>query len=552
MNRGEQMAQGGRPLRILFYNWVDYLDDERRGGGVSVYQRNLMNAFAESTDIDARFLSAGLSYDLVRSAPRWQPIRHGDDAHRDRRFEIVNSGTFAPGHDSFGLSSQLDHPPTMAAFVAFLRATGPYDIVHFNNLEGLPASVLELPLHVPGTRVILSLHNYYPICPQVNLWNRETTLCTDFDDGRACPGCVPPPLNAGILRLAHGTAYHLKRAGIRPGTPEFATAFGLIFKAGRKTIALSRRLQNRAIRIGRRLRRFVATDKHAPVADGQNAGQAFADRRRRMIELINTHCDRVLCVSDRVAEVAANYGIAGDRLQTAYIGTAHAAKFAETTPRQRFLKHDGTLCLGYLGYMRRDKGFFFLLDALEALPDPIARRLRLLVAARRGDDATMARLDALAGRLASMTHIDGYSHDTLDGILAEVDLGVIPVLWEDNLPQVAIEMHARHIPLLCSDLGGAKELGNCPALVFPAGNRTEFANRLESVMAGRVLPAAYWASAMAPVSMQQHLAALREIYGSTVATGPGPRRSRTNGASVQATDTEGSYTPARPLANSAR
>ena len=46
--------------------------------------------------------------------------------------------------------------------------------------------------------------------------------------------------------------------------------------------------------------------------------------------------------------------------------------------------------------------------------------------------------------------------------------GVVPVLWHDNLPQVAIEMHARHIPLLTSDMGGAQELGNCPEMVFAA------------------------------------------------------------------------------------
>ena len=28
-------------MKILFYNWVQFDDPERRGGGVSIYQRNL-------------------------------------------------------------------------------------------------------------------------------------------------------------------------------------------------------------------------------------------------------------------------------------------------------------------------------------------------------------------------------------------------------------------------------------------------------------------------------------------------------------------------------
>jgi len=33
-------------MRVLYYNWVDYLDDEKRGGGVSVYLNNLMAAMS--------------------------------------------------------------------------------------------------------------------------------------------------------------------------------------------------------------------------------------------------------------------------------------------------------------------------------------------------------------------------------------------------------------------------------------------------------------------------------------------------------------------------
>ena len=38
------------------------------------------------------------------------------------------------------------------------------------------------------------------------------------------------------------------------------------------------------------------------------------------------------------------------------------------------LKDDGTITLGYLGYMRRDKGYFFLMKALQALPKKIRAR----------------------------------------------------------------------------------------------------------------------------------------------------------------------------------
>jgi glycosyltransferase involved in cell wall biosynthesis len=246
-----------------------------------------------------------------------------------------------------------------------------------------------------------------------------------------------------------------------------------------------------------------------------NAGAAFAARRAAMVSLINTHADAVLCVSDRVRQIAAHHGLSPEKLHTSYIGTTEATKWQTTQPKPRILRPDSTLRLAYLGYMRRDKGFFFLLDALEALPDTLAASLRLTVAARRGEAAVVARLQALAPRLAELRLIDGYTHAGLDELLADVDLGLVPVMWEDNLPQVAIEMHARHIPLLTSDRGGAQELGRCPALTFRAGDTTDFARVLETVLSERITQASYWQNAMPPVTMEAHLSQLLSIYEET-------------------------------------
>ena len=92
-------------------------------------------------------------------------------------------------------------------------------------------------------------------------------------------------------------------------------------------------------------------------------------------------------------------------------------------------------------------------------------------------------------------------------------MGVVPVLWHDNLPQVAIEMHARHIPLLCADMGGARELGNCPEMVFAAGDVEAFGARVAALLDGRIDMAAYWRGARAPVTMAEHVAALAGHYG---------------------------------------
>ena len=491
-------------MRVLFYNWVDYLDDENRGGGVSQYLRNLMREIDTQDEIKATFLSSGISFDLFNRKPRWERTRHGPRKDRARRYEIVNSGVLSSAHLSFGNAAQVKHAPTLACFFDFLEATGPYDVVHFNNLEGLPAAVVELKLRWPQTRVVLSLHNYYPFCPQVNFWHKEQEHCSDFDQGRKCINCLPHSYKESSLKLAHALAYRLKCSGIRPGSLAFRALFLFAARSARQSSKVIAYVQS-----------WRSRNASAPVNKSGPAkalGASFANRRKTMVDLLNRNCDHVLCVSDSVRKLAEGHGIHINLLQTRYIGTSVAEQFVQKTSRPSPFRPDGTVSLGYLGYMRRDKGFYFLLDVLEALPDDVAKRIRLVVAAKSTGAKIMARLAKLGDRIAELKFFDGYDHHNLDEIVSHIDLGVIPVLWNDNLPQVAIEMHSHRIPLLTSDMGGACELSNCAEMVFQAGNVASFHKRLDAVLSGDVNWWTYWEGAQTPLTMEQHLNELRAIY----------------------------------------
>lgn len=502
-------------MRILYYNWVDYLDPERRGGGVTVYQRNIIEALDGVAGVDVWFLSSGISYDLNTAPPRWAAVRHGPKERRTRRFEIINSEVLAPSHFSFRNASQISAPATVAQFVDFVEANGPFDVIHFNNLEGLPAEVLDTKGRWPHTRFILSLHNYYPFCPQVNLWFNETEHCDYFDEGRACRDCLEKHIDEGLVRKANAVAFLLKRNGVAPGTFLFDFAFGRILRNSARAYRLYGRA---ASALRRRLRLPAATPAEEDSGRGLKRlaplASQFANRRQTFIDVINRNCDVVLGVSDRVSQIACKYSINPEIVRTSYIATRQYEKFRTTQPKPSLVREDGTLTIGYLGYMRRDKGFFFLIDALSQLPKSAASRVRLMVAAPDGGDKAMKALSDLSDHLAEIDYSDGYSHDDLDAILAGVDLGVVPVLWEDNLPQVAIEMHARHIPLLTSDRGGARELGNSPEFVFPAGDVEAFCDRIDSILDGRVDLGAYWRNARAPVSIPEHIEELLAIYRS--------------------------------------
>ena len=476
-------------MRILHYFWIDPSDPARRGGGVRGYVQALMAAQASLPRLEVSSLASGLVHDLRPRAPRWRGVRPG-------HFEIVNSATLAPSHADFATLAQIADAGTEAAFADFLSRTGPYDIVHLHGLEGVPARVLACAAQ--GSRVLVSLHNYHPFCPQVNLWWKETASCTDFDDGRRCGACLPVQTRPGPVRLAYALESKLARARMGPGTAAYRKLWQPLMRAGWWAMRKVARLPS-----GR------GSPEPPPPPD---SGSAFRQRRAEMVQLLNAHCDAVLAVSQRTAEIARGFGLS--RVRCVYIGSDHARHWPLTAPHAMPAQFTPArpLRLVYLGYMRDDKGFGFLLQALHALPPEQARRVHLCVAARRGAARFMQAMTTLEVRLAGLTWHDGYVPADLDDILAQADFGVVLPLWEDNLPQVALEMHARHIPLITSDRGGAQELGGTSALVFRAGDVSDFCALMARVLSGGAELQGYWDGARVPASMAQHAKDLMRHY----------------------------------------
>ena len=484
-------------LKVLFYNWVPFDDDENRGGGVSVYQKNLIEALvAQGIQVD--FLSSGLAYSLESTEPK---IRQTENAYDPdcRSFQLVNSPVMSPGHSAFGWNDRLfEKGPALEVFHAFLHKNGPYDIVHFNNVEGIPFTFLELKDEFPQTLVVFSHHNYFPVCPQVNLWSHESKHCDDFDHGRACVDCLvwkPPKVE---IFAAQQLSTLLKSSGVSATSPIFARAFS---ETG--TLRLFADLARQ------RDQAFLRED-HLPMKPGEE--NSFARRRRLAVAILNRSVDIHLAVSERVARVLVSYGVNAKNCHVSYIGTKHSQLLEKAQKRQSLADPD-VLSIAYLGYMRGDKGFFFLLEALERLPASIARRLRVKFAAKSNGDPNIGRrINDLRQWLAGVEHMDGYKHTDLPRLMADVDLGVVPVLWEDNLPQVALEIMSHGVPVLCSDKGGAQELGGNPDFVFQAGSHDAFAEALRRVQTGEVPLSSFWDSAMKLRSMEDHLTELFGLY----------------------------------------
>lgn len=467
-------------LKILYYNWVDFEDEQRRGGGVSIYQRNVIDAATRHGD-EVWFFSSGVCYSPFSRQPYLREVK--SETKQVRKFEIVNSTILSPGHEAFG--QDVSQSPEMdPLFAAFLRQHGPFDVIHFNNLEGIPVSFLRLAReHYPQTKIIYSVHNYFAFCPQVNLWFQERVSCRDFREGRKCVNCLTQPMHPRGTQRLYRLEYILRMLGISPHSLTHRFANWAIFGLLRSLYHLARS-GYRAYKAGKQGtpdRSWGTRQATQPMAIlDPAAAERFAERRRVFVAALNTYADHILPVSQRVADLTVGFGIDPAKVQTLYIGTRFAEQRPCTVTPVRTPSEP--LRLAYLGYMRRDKGFYFYLKSLEKMPPSLALRLALTFAAKIVDPHARGWIRYMAHRFASVTFYDGYTHAQLPELLSGIDLAIVPVLWEDNLPQVAIECVASGIPILTSDRGGAQELLGLPELVFRAGSRKDLYVKLRGIL----------------------------------------------------------------------
>ena len=106
----------------------------------------------------------------------------------------------------------------------------------------------------------------------------------------------------------------------------------------------------------------------------------------------------------------------------------------------------------------------------------------------------------------------GYKHDRLNEIFDNCDLSLIPVVWEDNLPQVAIESSAFGVPLLCSDAGGAKELYKNNLFTFKAGDKEDFLSKIIYFLENKNKIGLFWEGCRKLVTLNDHWVDLNANY----------------------------------------
>lgn len=488
-------------MRIMHVNFAPLEDGPASAGGIAGYMRSLALE-QRSLGHAVAVLSSGSAY-TPRSCgsevgePAWLALEPWEGIDR---LQILNSPILAPSLWQFGEACSEGQNPVLDRLITEILAHWKPDVLHVHSLEGLAASCVDAAVGA-GVRVVMSLHNHHPFCPQVYLMRGRRLPCLDYQGGVACETCESP-IDVDAERRRRAGVVVAPPPSIEPPPLPPVLEFE---EDGRLTTASAELISQG--------HDYWQPLDNSPPSSGasQISSNCYGERRQQFVRALNA-CDRVLAVSNFVNELAVSMGVRRDLVQTQLIGTRSAERLTQPEADP-----DGVLRLVFLGFNNYYKGLPMLVDSIGRLSPELRGRIHLS-AFGPGCPSVRARAEAIRPRLAGLRLGGAYEPDRISELLAGCDIGVVPSVWWDNGPQTLMEFQSRGLPVLASRLGGIPdrvEHGK-DSLLFRGNDRADAARQITRLLTEPDLIDRLWAGVRPGPTLADHAQEVVAVYEQTL------------------------------------
>lgn len=260
-----------------------------------------------------------------------------------------------------------------------------FDIIHLHMILDVDWDLYKV---LAPYKYVVSLHDYFYLCPRIVMMQPNDVLCTCYDEV-ACSKCV-------------------------------------------RWVDMVRGFN----RVELVIQKYLGWKNFKFVARKQKMTQLRFSKMQRLLE----GADLLLPVSSRVQEIYQQSGIQGN-YQVLHIGNITADQFTSVFRENSEKEMHDIVMLGNLNYMKGAELFIKLAERLD--------RQKYCV-------HFYGRAGAYTDRINAVGIVDHgpYRQEDLKEILANADIGCLLSVWEDNGPQVVMEMINNHVPVVGTTMGG--------------------------------------------------------------------------------------------------
>lgn len=461
-------------MRILF---VIYDHPFAGQSGVSMYCRDLFPALVEQS------VEVGVICIQHRDW-RFRPYLRTVRERGITLFKLVNSPLYP--EDSLYRPEQDSHQLAIEElFRSTLQQFRP-DILHIQTFHGYPASILAVAKEVEVATVV-TLHDFWAICPQGFLVRTTDEACDGPDEGRNCMRfCVRPrPLQQRVYQW-----------GMRLPEGFFRDAF-----------VLARDIYRRHSRAQTSM---WTPNPHRRGRLDQGLLKQHALRATFTLEALR-NADQLLAVSDFVKSVFIRHGITVAKISTLppTLGLNGITWKSRSTPSPQ-------IRFGFLGRAVPLKGVHIFAEAAGGLPK---NRARFLVFGPASHESQRF-LQGLTGD-RRLEFQGPYARSELPRVLEQVDVVVVPSVAQETVALVTLEAYAAGVPVIGSRIGAIPEYvcDGETGFLFTPGDSQDLRTKMQRMIENPSLVAEMSARTRPPEAIRRHVDALLAVYTATIEKG---------------------------------
>ncbi|MGI8281140.1 glycosyltransferase [Bacillus mycoides] len=327
----------------------------------------------------------------------------------------------------------------------FLKKIDP-DVIHVHTLMGIHREFFEVAKEL-SIKIVFTTHDYFGLCPKVNLMDAEGQICNDFDSGRSCLSCNANALSIPLMYAMQSYPYRYLK-------------------------------DSRIVKVLRRLKKNQAkNDIEAPHVTGE-VGKLDDSLAIQYVELREYYLD----ILKLVDYFHFNSSVAKEQFESfldlkgKVISISHNNIYDHRRERFSRKKNSSILRLGYLGPLDVYKGFYALKDTLDSLNRNGYKNWHLDV---YGDFINNPETYSPE----HYTFHGRYEYSQLKKMFDQIDLLIIPSIWKETFGFIGLEAQSYGVPIMVSEHVGFKDLiedGETGFIYKADGN--DFANKLSLIL----------------------------------------------------------------------
>lgn len=419
-----------------------------RTGGLTKFAFDLMKSQAlDNSKVIALWPGEIKNY---KASPK---IKERKKISNIKNFELVNSLPISldEGINEFEAYTRFCE---IEIYINFLKKIAP-NVIHLHTLMGLHKEFI-LAANKLGIRIIMTSHDYFGICPKVNLY-RYGKCCIDDNECRDCIQCNLTPLSLKKIQIMQSPIYRLLKENY---------IVKLLRKKHREKFYLEKIIPK------------------LPDVNIEDLAEKYRKLRRYYIEMY-----------EKIDFIHFNSTVT-EKIYKKYIKPKNSKVISithqEIKEHQRTRAKNEKKIILYLAPAKPYKGWNVLKEACDQLW-------------REGEKIELRVFSPVMNPSPYMIiKSNGFKYSELFKIMNEGDVLVAPSIWYETFGFTVLEALSYKVPVIVSDHVGAKDIIKNNGIIVKAGDINELKNAIKTINIDVDIQLKSW---------NEFLGEIYEIYG---------------------------------------